>query len=642
MSLLTGSGIGKDYAHRHVFAGFDFRVEHGDRIGLVGINGGGKTTLLRIVAGLESASTGTLSRKKDLRVGYLAQDAGGPPPEGTVWESMLGAFADVRALEAQLADLAAQLTGTDDDPALARYSTLQAEFERRDGYTYETRIRTVLSGLGFDDDIHGTPLAQLSGGQHTRVQLARLLVEGSDLLLLDEPTNYLDLRAVEWLEGWLLEREGSYVVVSHDRWFLDRVTARTWEIAFGRLETYRGGYSHYVRQRQERYERRLKEWQAQQAYVARTEDFVRRFLAGQRTKEAQGRRKRLERYLRDEGVERPQQHRRLRLRLESTGRTGDIVLRLRDLELGYGDDDAVLRIAGDVEAFREERVAIIGPNGAGKTTLVRALLGELEPRAGEVRLGAEVEIGYLPQTQDYLDGGKTLVESLDEVAPPGTTTGQLRDLLGSFLFSGDDVDKRVEQVSGGERSRVALARLVLQGANVLVLDEPTNHLDIASQEVLEEVLSDYAGTVILVSHDRYLIQSLATRIWTVEEGGLTPFDGDWQHYVDWREKRAREAEEAVLRAATDEGVVDDREARREARRQRKAQEQMRERHAQVEERIVELEERKVELGEQIGAAGEASDLDRIAELTAQLQKIEGELEASLTEWEDLGRQLELL
>jgi ATP-binding cassette subfamily F protein 3 len=638
MSLLTGSDISKSYAHRHVFSDFSFAIEHGDRIGLVGINGGGKTTLLRILAGLESPTPpGQIHRKRDLHIGYLAQDAGGALADDTVWETMLAGVAELRALESDLQALAAQLTGADDDPKLARYSIMQADFERRDGYLYETRIRTVLAGLGFNADDYDTPQSELSGGQRTRVELARLLVEGSDLLLLDEPTNYLDLRAVEWLEGWLRDRKGSYIAVSHDRWFLDRVTERTWEISFGRLETYRGAYSAYVRQRQERYDRRLKEWEAQQAYVEKTEEFVRRFFAGQRTKEAQGRRKRLQRFLRDKAIERPQQHRRMRLRMESSGRTGDIVLRMTDLALGYdGQADPVVQTTGEIEAYREQRVAVIGPNGAGKTTLVRAILGELEPLAGELRLGVKVEIGYLPQTQDYLDGSLTLVECLAQVAPPGTKTGELRDLLGSFLFSGDDVDKTIEQISGGERSRVALARLVLQGANFLILDEPTNHLDIASQEVLEQVLTDFAGTVLLVSHDRYLIQSLATQIWAVDDGGLTPYDGNWSQYCEWRDHRRADQGQASSLFAGES----DREARRETRRQRKVHEQMQQTQAQLETQIVGLEERKVDLLERIGRAGETSDLDLLAELTTVLQKVEEYLGKGMTQWEEVSRQLE--
>ena len=637
MSLLSASGVGQSYAHRDILSGCTFRIEAGDRIGLVGANGGGKTTLLRLIAELESPAAGQIHRKRDLSIGYLPQDAGGPLPRDTVWDSMLQACADLRALEAELETLAAQLAGAGSEAAMQRYSQLQSRFERLGGYTYEQRIRTVLTGLGFGADEYHSSLAQLSGGQRTRAMLAQLLLRGPELLLLDEPTNYLDLQAVEWLESWLRERDGSYLVVSHDRWFLDHVTERTWEIAWGGLETYRGNYTAYTRQRQERYERRLKEWQAQQAYVERTEDFVRRFLAGQRTKEAQGRRRRLQRYLRDEAVDRPRQHKRMHLSLASSGRTGDIVLRLEELALGYAaDGEPIVQVRTRPEIQRGERVAVIGPNGAGKTTLVRAVLGDLEPLSGRVHLGAKVEIGYLPQTQDYLEGTATVVESLQEVAPPGTRVGELRDMLGSFLFSGDDVDKRVEQLSGGERSRVALARLVLQGANFLVLDEPTNHLDINSQEVLEHVLADYEGTVLLVSHDRYLIQSLATRIWQVSDGSLTTFDGNWEQYCRWRDGRA-----AAAAAATEpHAVPDDREARREARRQRKAREGLRARHGELELQIDTLEARNAELGERIGRAGEDQDLDRVESLGRELGALEAELAQCLAEWESVGRQLE--
>jgi ATP-binding cassette subfamily F protein 3 len=535
--------------------------------------------------------------------------------------------------------LAEQLSSGEDAAALSRYSHLQAELERLDGYTYESRMRTVLGGLGFGAAEHHQSLAELSGGQRTRALLARLLLEGADVLLLDEPTNYLDLEAVEWLESWLPGCGSSYLVVSHDRWFLDRVTERTWEIAFGGLETYRGGYSAYLRQRQERYERRLKEWQAQQAYIEKTQDYIRRFLAGQRTKEAQGRRTRLQRFLRDEAIERPQQQRRINLRLPSGGRTGDIVLRLTGLRLGYAaSSPPILSTEGETEIHRGQRVAVVGPNGAGKTTLVRAILGQLTPTAGEVRLGAKVEIGYLPQTQEDLRGSQNVVQALQEVAPEGTTVGELRDLLGSFLFHGDDVDKRIEQLSGGERSRVALARLVLQGANFLILDEPTNHLDITSQEVLEQVIGDFDGTVLLVSHDRYLIQSLATRIWTVDSGRLSPFDGNWLQYCEWRDRVG--AAVPSPDSASMPGAADDREARRQARRQRKAEEQLQARHLELETQIAELEARKAQLGDDIGRAGEAQDVDRVRRLVTELEQVDAQLTQRLSAWEEVGSQLE--
>ena len=407
-------------------------------------------------------------------------------------------------------------------------------------------------------------------------------------------------------------------------------------MAFGRLEVYRGNYSAFARQRQERYERRLKEWETQQAYVAKTEDYIRRFLAGQRTREAQGRRTRLSRYLRDEAVDRPQQHKRVHLRLEDAQRSGDEVLRLKDVALGYSDTEPPLVQAEDALIERGECVAVIGGNGTGKTTLVRTILGELEPLAGQVRLGARVEIGYLPQLQEHLDLKHTVLESVGEVSPE-SKPAELRNLLGSFLLSGDDVDKLISELSGGERSRVSLARLVLAGANFLILDEPTNHLDLTSQEVLEEVLRDFSGTVLLVSHDRYLIQALATDIWHVADGGMTSFDGDWEQYILWRERQTEEA------ARSDRGGNPrqlTREAQRHARRQRKEREKSIVRHGELEQMIADREDTVEVLGEKIGQAGEHQDLDAVQELSLRLQETQKEISRLYAEWEALGLQLE--
>ncbi|MFH1566689.1 MAG: ABC-F family ATP-binding cassette domain-containing protein, partial [Gemmatimonadota bacterium] len=458
MSLITGTGVGRYYGAQDVLKDLAFAIEPGDHIGLVGANGEGKTTLLRLLAGLETPTSGQLHRKRDLRLGYLPQDPVAETRDTALWDHMLEAFGDLRQLEAQLEAQAHRLDEADGPgeagghgEALERYSALQAEFERRDGYTYEHRIRTVLHGLGFSQGQYRQPLSQLSGGQRTRALLAHMLLEEADLLLLDEPTNHLDLHAVEWLEAWLRDYEGSLLVVSHDRYFLDSVTTRTWEIAFGGLETYRGNYSAYARQRQERYERRLKEWQAQQEYVAKTEDFIRRFLAGQRTKEAQGRRTRLLRYLEQDAVDRPQEHQRMHMRLDRVERSGDIALRLEGLEVGYEPGRPVLRLP-ELEVRRGQRVAVVGGNGTGKTTLVRTILGELAALAGQVRLGAKIELGYLPQAHDYLAPDRTVLETVQQTRPD-LKPEQLRTHLGSFLFSDDDVYKRIDQLSGGERSR---------------------------------------------------------------------------------------------------------------------------------------------------------------------------------------------
>ena len=649
MSLLTGTGIGRYYGAQDVFVDLAFSIEHGDRIGLVGANGEGKTTLLRLLADIDTPDSGQLFRKRDLRLGYLPQDPADETRNTPLWDHMLTAFTELRALEEQLAAEARRLEvkpgsgraspcgpGVGDDGALERYSALQGEFERREGYTYEHRIRTVLHGLGFSRAQYARPLSQLSGGQRTRALLAHMLLEDADLLLLDEPTNYLDLNAVEWLESWLGEFSGSLLVVSHDRYFLDAVTRRTWEIAFRKLEAYRGNYSAYVRQRQERYERRLKEWRTQQDYVAKTEDFIHRFMAGQRTKEAQGRRTRLKRYLSQEGVDKPQDHQRLHLRLGEVERSGDIALRLSDLQAGYDAGTPVLRIPS-LEVRRGQRIAVVGGNGTGKTTLVRTILGDLPALSGQVRPGAKIEMGYLPQAHDYLDPARTVIDTVAEMRPQALPA-ELRHHLGSFLFSGDDVFKRIDQLSGGERSRVALARLVLTEANLLVLDEPTNHLDIMSQEVLEDVLSEYEGTLILVSHDRYLIQALGEIIWTVADGTVSSFRGSWVEFAASREAAAHALAEAGDAEVADAGTQ--RERSREERRQRKHREQLSRRHDELEESIAAREEQLRLLGEDIGRAGEESAVDRVQELVKEYQALEGRLVEAWAEWEAVAQELE--
>ncbi|MBT4976945.1 MAG: ABC-F family ATP-binding cassette domain-containing protein [Gemmatimonadetes bacterium] len=628
MSLLKGAGVGKYFGAQDVFKNLDFSIEMADRIGLVGPNGEGKTTLLEILAGVQEATAGQLQSRRDLRIGYLPQD---PPVFAgmTLWQGMLEAFADLRRLEAELQELAQRLH---DAEVLPRYSALQTEFERREGYTYETRIRTVLMGVGFGEDDFQLDMAHLSGGQRTRSLLARLLLEDPELLLLDEPTNHLDLVAVEWLESFLQNFKGGLVVVSHDRYFLDTVSNRTWEMAFGVLETYRGNYSAYARQRGERYQRRLKEWQEQQEYIAKTEDFIRRHIAGQRTKEAQGRRTRLQRFMRDEAIAKPQRHEEIRVRLSPPKRSGDIVLDFSDVEIGYEPERPILRMP-DMELRRGMRVAVVGPNGAGKTTLMRSILGDLATLAGKIKTGTVVEMGYLSQDHDYLDKGADLVDTVRRIRPD-MSIEETRTLLGSFLFKGDEVFKPIGELSGGQRSRLALVRLAVQEVNVLVLDEPTNHLDIASQEVLEDVLANFDGTFLLVSHDRYLVQALATHVWAVGEGAMQVMEGGWEVYLQWRETR-RGAEE--MRKASRQ---DEREVQRETRRERKQLEKMASRQREVEEEIAQLEEQMALLSERISAVGEKQDMEQVHALGEEYGELEQILAGLWREWEELGEVLE--
>ncbi len=639
MSLLIATGLAKAFGALDVFSGIDLRIEEGDRIGFVGANGAGKTTLLRIIAGTEAQTAGEVSRKRGLTVGYLPQD---PPParEQTLHAAMLEVFAPVleqsaalREMEHRLADAAA--SGADDyESLLEAYGHAQTAFEVAGGYDYETRIRQVLGGLGFNEDEHDKPLAHLSGGERTRAALAELLLRQPDLLLLDEPTNHLDLEAVEWLEDALLRWKGALVVVAHDRYFLDKVANRIWDMNFGRLETYRGNYSAFRTQKEMRLDRQRQEWESQQEFVAKTEEFIRRNLAGQRTKEAQGRRTRLERFLRDEAIDRPQDQQQIRLGLTTQIRSGDLVLATKDLAVGY---DRPLFYAEDAEIRRGDRVALIGPNGAGKTTLLKTILGQIPPLQGRIRFGASVEVGYLAQAQAGLDPDETVLDAILDVRNLPLT--QARNFLGQFLFRGDDVFRTIGTLSGGQRSRVALARLTLQGANFLLLDEPTNHLDLDTQEILEQVLRQFPGTVLLVTHDRWLARSIATQVWRVDGDEMRAYKGNYEEYL---KLRALESEGALPGSNGDDDARQraqleaERERSREERRQRKAAEKRAEQAAAMETRIHELEARLGQLSNQLEAASITGDVAKVHRLGVEYQQTDAELHRVMSEWAELA------
>jgi ATP-binding cassette subfamily F protein 3 len=545
---------------------------------------------------------------------------------------MLRVFAELRsqgaalaALEHRLAETAGRSNG-DFGALLEEYGQAQTAFEVAGGYTYETRIRQVLGGLGFNEDEHGKPMAHLSGGERTRALLAQLLLTEPDLLLLDEPTNHLDLEAVEWLEETLLHWRGAIVVVAHDRYFLDKVATRIWDMNYGVIETYRGNYTAFHGQREMRRERQRREWESQQEFVAKTEDFIRRNLAGQRTKEAQGRRTRLERFLRDEAIDRPQDQKTIRLGLTTQIRSGDLVLATKDLAVGY---DRPLFYCPDVEVRRGDRVALIGPNGAGKTTLLKTILGQVRAWSGRVRFGASVELGYLAQAQAGLDPDETVLDAILDVQ--NLPISQARSFLGQFLFSGDDVFRTIGTLSGGQRSRVALARLTLHGANLLLLDEPTNHLDLDTQEILEHVLRQFPGTILLVTHDRYLVQALATHIWRVAGDELSVYKGNYEEYL---RQRAAETEDKVKVEA--EVPEYDRERAREERRQRKAAEKLAEQAAVKEQEIHALEARLSALSIQIEAASLAGDVGKIHSLGLAYEATEAELHRVMHEWAELA------
>ncbi|MBN1286936.1 MAG: ABC-F family ATP-binding cassette domain-containing protein [Anaerolineae bacterium] len=632
MSVLTASRLAKSFGALDVFDNISVDIPHGAKIALVGPNGAGKSTLLHILIGREAPTEGAVARMRGLSIGFLPQNAE-LDGQAALWDEMLPVFDDLRAQEAELQALEAAMSACRDDGELEalikKYGALQARFEAEGGYDYELRIRQVLEGLGFDRATDfNRPIYQLSGGQKTRAYLARLLLESPDLLVLDEPTNHLDIRAVEWLEGFLSKWDGALLMVSHDRYFMDRVAGVIWELNWGQMEVYRGNYSHYLTQREARHARLLAEYEAQQEFIAKEEDYIRRNIAGQNTRQAQGRRKRLERFLRDEVITRPRTTPEIRLRLDAEYRSGEKVLMTEGLVVGYHDDKVPLFKAPDITLYRREIAALIGPNGVGKTTFIKTILGNLAPLAGEARLGASVKIGYFAQGHEDLNHHNTVLDEI--LAVEHMPLSRARNYLATFLFQGDDVFQPISTLSGGEQGRVALAKLALGGANLLLLDEPTNHLDIPSQEILQAVLGDFAGTIILVTHDRYLIDALATQIWALDEGEMVVFEGPYKEYLQTRSARpkpqAPDSKPAPPKPAP-EGKSNG-QPRLSAYARRKRLEE-------VERAIERLEVRLVELSGDLRQASEDSDVDRVRELGEAYAGVQAALEAQLAEWESL-------
>ncbi|MBC8254420.1 MAG: ABC-F family ATP-binding cassette domain-containing protein, partial [Ardenticatenia bacterium] len=520
---------------------------------------------------------------------------------------------------------------------LLRYGEAQETFDSTGGYSYEHRIRQVLDGLGFSEEDYSCPLARLSGGQQTRAQLAHLLLNEPDLLLLDEPTNHLDLDAVEWLEDYLHAWPGGMVIVAHDRFFLDQMVGRVWDLEGGELQHYRGNYSSYVEQRSQRRERQRRELVQQQSSIAHDEDFIRRNIAGERTKEAQGRRKRLERL---QPVERVKTEKHIYLDLHTDLRSGDLVLATHDLVVGY-QADAALFACPDLEIRRGDRVALLGPNGAGKTTFLRTILKEIGPLTGRVRLGAAVEMGYFAQAHAGLEPSRTVLDEILSVR--NLPLGEARNYLGQFLFAGDDVFKPIAALSGGERARAALAKLALRGANFLILDEPTNHLDIPSQEILQSVLRGFPGTILLVSHDRYFIDALANQVWALEGNHLYMSKGGYSAY--WKEREVRRVP-GTGQAGTDGngrpggGRQEESEGKHSRRArvggERKPGQYRRQREmAQLEQAIAAAETRLVELAAGLEEASQSQEVERVRELGQDYQMAEEGLGRLFERWAEL-------
>jgi ATP-binding cassette subfamily F protein 3 len=651
--LFRFSEVYKSYGSQDVLRGVSLQINPGEHVGLVGRNGAGKTTLFRLISGEETPDSGDVVRARGLKLGLLEQHVDFEPGM-TVHESALAAFGRLQQIEHEMHELEHRMAeATDDlDAVLERYSDLQHEFEREGGFEYAARAEAILLGLGFEREMWQLETEKLSGGQKNRLGMARLLLAEPDVLLLDEPTNHLDVAGVEWLEEYLSGYGSAYVIISHDRYFLDRSCRRIVEVENGKAVSYNGNYSAFLVEREERREAQRRAYENQQHLIAKTEEFIRRNLAGQKTKQAKSRRTMLQKMDRVEAVRADGSQGNFQLK--GVERTGNQTLIVKELAVGY--PDKVLATDITFTLTRGEALGVIGPNGSGKTTFIKTLLGKLSPLAGEARWGTKVQIGYYAQQLDDLDERNEIIMELRRVAPSTVTAGELRSFLAQFLFVGDDVYKHVRDLSGGEKGRLALAKLIYSRVNVLVLDEPTNHLDIPSRESLEEALDAYEGTIITISHDRYFLDRVATQILALDgQSAAEHYDGDYTEYHDWKAltraeaaANARAAQEkpasAPVAAKTSTAQEDRANASRKAKSsegkggKKKSPAQAARTPQLIESEIAEVEKRLATLSEELSRPEVARDPNRVTTLNDEYQQADARLRSLYEEWEQVSAE----
>lgn len=628
MIILSAQHIAKSFGVNAVLRDVSLTVQQGDRIGLVGVNGCGKSTLMRILAGLDAQDGGEISLVRGLRVGYLAQQNMVTSGE-TVWDELQKVYEQVFAMEKKLRELEDEMAHAHTDAQRfaqlsADYDRLTQRFEEADGYSWKSMVSGVLNGLGFKPAQYDQCVDSLSGGEQTRLCLARLLLQKPDLLLLDEPTNHLDMETLQWLENYLAAYKGSVLVISHDRYFLDHVCTGIVEILMGASEQYNGNYTRYIAQRQERFESRMRAYEIQQKEIERQQAIIARYRMFNREKSiraAESREKALDRM---EKLEKPVDERAIRFSFEARRRTGEDVLQLTEISKSFGEKhlfhDLTLRVrAGD-------RVALIGPNGVGKSTLIKIIVGEEQPDTGFIRYGSNVDIGYYDQHQSTLHADKT---ALDEIWDrfPQMEQSNVRGALGMFLFTGDDVFKPIHTLSGGEKGRVALTALMLRKDNLLLLDEPTNHLDMDSREVLEDALTDFGGTIITVSHDRYFINRIANRIIEMQPDGVTEYIGNYDDYIE-RKNRPVAVEAEAGKTKT--------ELEKEKRREKLSRQALRQLkiRAQEAEKAVGVKEAEIaELEAQMADPSLYSDAQKSADVQRAYQNAQQALQTLYEQWE---------
>ena len=635
MIILQANKIERSFAGEVLFDNISLQVDERDRIALVGKNGAGKSTLLKILVGEEEPTSGEINKKRDLSISYLAQDSRFES-SNTIYDEMLHVFDDLRKTEKTLRQMELAMgekTGADLEKLMQDYDRLSEEFRQAGGFTYEADIRAILNGFKFDESMWQMKIEELSGGQNTRLALAKMLLEKPNLLVLDEPTNHLDIETIAWLENYLVNYSGALLIVSHDRYFLDKVATITLDLTKHSLDRYVGNYSSFVEQKEQKLLTEAKNYEKQQKEIAALEDFVNRNLVrASTTKRAQSRRKQLEKM---ERLDKPEAGTKsAHMTFHSDKASGNVVLTVEEAAVGY--DDQILSEPINLDIRKMNAVAIVGPNGIGKSTLIKSIVGQIPFIKGEARFGANVEVGYYDQTQSKLTPHNSVLDELwnDFKLTPEV---EIRNRLGAFLFSGDDVKKTVGMLSGGERARLLLAKLSMENNNFLILDEPTNHLDIDSKEVLENALIDFDGTLLFVSHDRYFINRVATQVLELSEEGSTLYLGDYDYYLEKKaelEALAAAQAEAVPASSTEEVTSNNYHL------QKQNQKELR----KITRRIEQLEAEMEELDQKIQAITETmhstNDAADLVQLQSELDQLTVQQEAVMEEWAELSEQVE--
>ena len=635
MIILQANKIERSFAGEVLFDNISLQVDERDRIALVGKNGAGKSTLLKILVGEEEPTSGEINKKRDLSLSYLAQDSRFES-SNTIYDEMLHVFDDLRKTEKTLRQMELEMgekTGADLEKLMQDYDRLSEEFRQAGGFTYEADIRAILNGFKFDESMWQMKIEELSGGQNTRLALAKMLLEKPNLLVLDEPTNHLDIETIAWLENYLVNYSGALLIVSHDRYFLDKVATITLDLTKHSLDRYVGNYSSFVEQKEQKLLTEAKNYEKQQKEIAALEDFVNRNLVrASTTKRAQSRRKQLEKM---ERLDKPEAgSKSAHMTFHSDKTSGNVVLTVEEAAVGY--DDQILSEPINLDIRKMNAVAIVGPNGIGKSTLIKSIVGQIPFIKGEARFGANVEVGYYDQTQSKLTPHNSVLDELwnDFKLTPEV---EIRNRLGAFLFSGDDVKKTVGMLSGGERARLLLAKLSMENNNFLILDEPTNHLDIDSKEVLENALIDFDGTLLFVSHDRYFINRVATQVLELSEEGSTLYLGDYDYYLEKKaelEALAVAQAEAMPVSSTEEVTSNDYHL------QKQNQKELRKitrRIEQLEAEIEELDQKIQDITETMHSTNDAADL---VQLQSELDQLTVQQEAVMEEWAELSEQVE--